>query len=551
MAQPTAEELTLKIEGLEERIAAYDLSDKKILSLSSLCSLLGTDHRKNINIIVDQTCEILSGTYALYRRYNSQGKKINTWSGEQPLIEFDELLFMDVLDNKILQKNNNKPCTIIVNLATPSHLSCLCAAVIMKKEIIGSLSLFDNEPKQYSETDKRVISTLAKAVAIEEERSIAEKAIQVREERYRTILEDIKEGYYEVDLKGNFLFVSSTFCEIFGYSEVEVLGRNYVEFSTPETAERAYSIFHTVFSTDCPAKGLAWEVPRRDDTLKYLESSISLIKRQDGIPIGFRGIVRDVTEQRHLEQQLRQALKMEAIGRLAGGIAHDFNSILTIIVGNIEEALSSRGNWQLLQENLNQIGIATKRASDLTRQIQTFCRNEETIQRAVRLSPIVDETIKLLRASIPKNIEIVLDINCPKDTVAADATQIHQILINLCTNASHAMMDMDNGHLQVRLTNQTLTESHQPPLPPGPYVVLQVQDTGIGIAVKNISRIFDPYFTTKEIGKGTGMGLAMVLNIVQAHRGDITVESVEGKGTTFTTYLPVSDNLLTAKKDDL
>lgn len=135
------------------------------------------------------------------------------WSGGQPHSGFDEQMLMDVLDSKMKKQSNATPCIIIENLTTPSHLSCLCASVILKKEIIGSLSLFNDEPKKYSETDKRVISTLAKAVAIEEERNIAEKAIQEREERYRTILDDIEEGYYEVDVKGNFLFVSGPYFE--------------------------------------------------------------------------------------------------------------------------------------------------------------------------------------------------------------------------------------------------------------------------------------------------------------------------------------------------
>lgn len=566
MPYSTSEELQLRIKRLEEEIAEHKLSEKKISALSSLCSLLGTDHQNNINIIIGRACEILSSACALYRRFDGNGNIRNTWAGCGWYEEVSEQTLIDKLDRNITRQDLNFPCVIIEDLCIRSHsnvnvahergaatgglLSCLGVAVVLKKEIIGSLSLFDTESRQYSTTDKRVLPTLAKAVAIEEERYLAKREIQESEERYRTILEDIEEGYYEVDLKGNFLFLGGAFCEIFGYEEQEILGRNYVEFSTPETAGRAFAVFNTVFTTERPAKGISWEIPGKNGVVKYLESSISLIKSQDGPPVGFRGIVRDVTERRHLEFQLRQAQKMEAIGTLSGGIAHDFNNILSIIVGNTEVALSAVDDWKLIQENLNEIRLATMRARDVIRQMQIFCRNQEVARSVVHLGPIIKESLKLLRASIPKSIEIKLGSDCRRDTVVADVTQINQILINLCTNAAHAMQSSGGGILELSLTNVTLTESDNSVLPQGLYAALQVKDTGVGIGAEIIGRIFDPYFTTKPVGKGTGMGLAMVHGIVHAHGGDITVESVPGKGTAFTVFLPVTEDRPTRIQTD-
>jgi len=242
-----------------------------------------------------------------------------------------------------------------------------------------------------------------------------------------------------------------------------------------------------------------------------------------------------------MEAQLQQAHKMESIGTLAGGIAHDFNNILGIIIGNSELALDDIPEWNPAKLNLKEILTASLRAKDVVRQLLSFARKTRLEKKPTHIVPIVKESLKLLRSSIPTNIEIRRNIPTNVDTILADPTQINQVLINLCTNAYHAMPD--EGIIEVILKNvEELGENapaQDPDLNPGRYVNLTVSDTGHGIPKEEIDRIFDPYFTTKEIGKGTGMGLAVVHGIVKEHNGIITVESEPEKGTTFSIFFPV------------
>jgi PAS domain S-box-containing protein len=243
---------------------------------------------------------------------------------------------------------------------------------------------------------------------------------------------------------------------------------------------------------------------------------------------------------RALEEQLRQAQKMEALGTLAGGIAHDFNNILMAILGYTELAaadLSSASQpWQALQE----VRAAGKRATDLVQQILAFSRQSEPERRPVLLHVVVNEVIGFLRASLPTTIELRQQIANDAGAVLADPTQMHQVLMNLCTNAGHAMRDT-GGVLEIRVdaveVDAAFVASH-PALHPRPHVRLTVRDTGHGMSIEVLERLFDPFFTTKGVGEGTGMGLAVVHGIIADHQGAITVHSTVGEGTTFTLYLP-------------
>ena len=261
------------------------------------------------------------------------------------------------------------------------------------------------------------------------------------------------------------------------------------------------------------------------------------------------GTFQDITERKaaeaskqKLEAELRHAQKMEAVGTLAGGIAHEFNNILGIILGNAELAADDIPAGSLARFNLDEIRAASLRAKDVVRQLLTFSRKPEENRWPVNLVPVVKEAIKFLRSSIPSSIEIRQNIPYKCHTVLVDPTQVYQILINLATNAVHAMEEQ-GGVLQFILHNLTVNEdslASEQKLEPGDYVVLEVKDTGVGIPAEFRERIFDPYFTTKEVGKGTGMGLAVVHGIVQAHGGSIQVEENPEGGTTFRVFFPAS-----------
>jgi len=244
-----------------------------------------------------------------------------------------------------------------------------------------------------------------------------------------------------------------------------------------------------------------------------------------------------------LEEQLHQTQKMEAIGALAGGIAHDFNNILTAISGYAELANLETPEGSKAKDNLRQSIKATHRARDLVQQILAFSRQSKQERKPLDIRPIIKEVLKLLRASLPSTIEIRQNMEGDLGVIEADPTQIHQVLMNLCTNAAQAMSD-DGGVLEVSLTKFDMdrgTLAFYPDLEPGPYLKLRVSDTGHGMPPEILQRIFDPYFTTKEPGKGTGLGLTVVHGIVKSHGGAIGVASEPGKGTSFDVYLPRVD----------
>jgi nitrogen-specific signal transduction histidine kinase/CheY-like chemotaxis protein len=248
-------------------------------------------------------------------------------------------------------------------------------------------------------------------------------------------------------------------------------------------------------------------------------------------------------EREKFEEELRQIQKMESIGTMAGGIAHDFNNILSAIMGYLELAKMQLSPESPVNNDLEEVFKASLRAKDLVQQILTFSRRTKIEKKPIKLNLLVKEGIKLIRASIPTTIEIRQQIpdQCPN--VIADPTQIHQIVMNLCTNAYHAMRD-SGGIINISLKEITIgSENHlmEHSLEPGPYLLLEISDTGEGIPAENLTKIFEPYFTTKEVNEGTGLGLSVIHGIVKSHHGHISTYSEVGKGTTFKVYLPAEE----------
>jgi two-component system, cell cycle sensor histidine kinase and response regulator CckA len=377
----------------------------------------------------------------------------------------------------------------------------------------------------------------------------ANRALKRSEERYRSILDGIEEAYFEVDLTGNITFFNHSLTRDLKYSEEETRGMNYRHFMDEENAKKVFEVFHQVFVTGKPAKAFDWALRDKDGNNHFVEASVSLHRDSKGNPSGFKGIVRDISqrveaqkERDRYEMRLAQAQKLEAIGTLAGGIAHDFNNMLSAIIGYTELARNDLAEDSRARKNLDQVLKAGMRARDLIARILSYSRKFEAEREAVNAGLILEEAMNLLRASIPTSIEISCTVSPERLMVFADPTELHQIVMNLCTNAYQAM-EGSSGCLRITLEPARLGEGDilriGPHLLPGAYLRLAVSDTGCGMDDETIKHIFDPFFTTKKRDKGTGLGLATVHRIVTELRGAILVESSQGSGTAFIIHLPV------------
>ena len=346
------------------------------------------------------------------------------------------------------------------------------------------------------------------------------------------------------DRQGRIEWVNPAFTRLTGYSADECLGRNPRMMKSGQQTTAFYAeLWATILA------GNVWHgelVNKRKDGRLYTEDmTITPVRDTDSQLRHFVAIKQDVTERRLLENQLRQAQKMEAIGTLAGGIAHDFNNILAAVFGYTYLLQAETEGNPSVQDSIEEILKAAHRAKDLVQQILTFSRQREHKREVIRLDTVVKEATKFLRASLPAEIKIEINLAAEAPAVLADSTQIYQVTMNLATNALHAMEGRP-GRLAVNLEafqpDAAMLSAH-PALRPIPYARLTVADTGLGMDAKTLARIFEPFFTTKPVGKGTGLGLSVVHGIVQGHDGVITAESQPGQGTTFRVYFPAQTSV--------
>ncbi len=356
------------------------------------------------------------------------------------------------------------------------------------------------------------------------------------------VMENTTDAIFIKDLTGKYILANSSTCKALGKPHEQVIGKTDAQLFPSESADIINDVDTKVLRT---AKAILAE--EKLDTAygeTYWLANKSPYLDETHEVIGLIGISRNITDLKQvqldkdkLQDQLRQTHKMEAIGTLAGGIAHDFNNIMGIIIGNIELALDFISPGHPSHNNIMEIKTASLRARDVVRQLLSFSRKTKKEKKPVHVHSIVDESIKLLRASIPTTIDIRLHLSDNTKTIEADSTQIHQVIINLCTNAAQAM-EATGGVLSIRLSNVFRAFDQKDLDTQKEYVQLTISDTGIGIDPEIKDRVFDPYFTTKEIGQGTGIGLSVVRGIVDNHDGYISIYSEPEKGTTVKVLFP-------------
>jgi PAS domain S-box-containing protein len=371
------------------------------------------------------------------------------------------------------------------------------------------------------------------------DRRHAETALRESELRYRELVENAHDLICTCDLDGRILAVNQAGLQITGYSVDELVGRQVLDLLTPESRERATDVVAGV--KPYALSGIAEvSVLTRDGHSIILELA-SWPQFRDGVPVAIQAIGRDVTERRRLEEDLRQAQKMESVGKLAGGIAHDFNNLLTAIIGYAALAEAEQTPGTPLHEWIEQIRRSGEQAAALTGQLLAFGRRQTLRPIDLDLNAVVDDIQKMLRRLIGEQIELVVELAPDPTPVRADRSQVEQVIVNLVVNARDAMPR--GGRLTVR-THAVVVEPRPGPgaqsPPPGAYAALTVEDTGEGIAPAILERIFEPFFTTKPLGRGTGLGLATVYGLVKQSGGDIQVLSAPARGARFTVLLPAT-----------
>jgi PAS domain S-box-containing protein len=374
-----------------------------------------------------------------------------------------------------------------------------------------------------------------------------ESALREANDYNRNLIEVSLDPLVTISPDGKISDVNSATEAATGYRRKELIGTDFSDYFTDP--EKARSGYQSAFKDDL-VRDYELEIRHKDGQITPVLYNATVYKDETGKVAGVFAAARDITEKVRLEKEFRQAQKIQAIGTLAGGIAHDFNNIIAGIIGFTEMALEDVAAEDPLHRRLELVLKGAYRGRDLVKQILAFSRKSEGEKKPVSLGHIFNDALPLIRASLPSTIEIRKNILTKDDIISADQTQIHQVILNLCTNAAYAMRDK-GGTLEIVLADENIIpeDNLNHGLKPGSYVRLTISDTGFGMGPEMLERIFDPFFTTKPTGEGTGLGLSVVHGIIKNHEGNIRVYSEPGKGSSFNICIPkiVSDSVVEVK----
>lgn len=426
----------------------------------------------------------------------------------------------------------------------------------IKGEVIGIMSTQCYEDQdRFAPIDLDILNSISDQVALAIERKRNEQSLIASEKKYRTIIESIEDGYYEIDLKGNLTLVNQALCKMLGYSDNDLLGKHTAGFMSEDSVQKINESFTAVLVSKQPGKTLELELILSDGESRYVETVVSNISNDESEFIGFRGIARDITERKIaersrkiLEDQLQQAQRLESLGTLAGGIAHDFNNLLMGIQGRTELMLNDLNHDHLHHSQLNTILKYLESAANLTTRLLGFARGGKYQVQPVDLNLLIEKSIQMFGRT-KKEITINCCLEKELRAVEIDSGQIEQVVINLLVNAAQAMPGGGDVCIATSLISLNEKEAQVYNIRAGHYARMVLSDTGKGMDKETMGKIFDPFFTTKEIGHGTGLGLAMVYGIIRNHSGAISVESELNKGTTFLILLPLSNKTISGESE--
>lgn len=531
-------------------------SEEKILKLGNVFSLLGVDPMANIDFLVKQTCEILDAACSLYNRLDDAGKSLIAWSGHKLPPDFD---YKDSPNGHICYeatiKGGNNP-VILERLEGTSYYesdknvikyglnSYLGYPIFLQGQAIGSLCIVDTIERIFSPTEIHIISTLAKAVSLEEERNWALGALVKSEESFRMVADFTYDMETWQGPDGAYLYVSPSCERITGYTREEYMNDPNLMKKIIHPGDRAMLSSWERNLTDRGPENIDYRIITREGRIKWIARVCRPVFDANGAWLGRRSSARDITEKKILERRVKMTQKLESLGAAAEGMAHDFNNIISGILGYSEMILSETPPESPARSGLEKIRSLGIRASDLTRQMLTYSGKGVYQRDLLDMSSLVDSMKDLLDAVGTDLQEASYDLPAELPLIMADQSRIRQLIMGLFTNAVEAIGD-DGGtvklttgvmHCDRYFLDKTYLDDG---LPEGDYVFLSVKDNGGGVDPEIIDMIFDPFFTTKFTGRG--LGLAAVLGIVRSHHGAVKVESNPGNGTDVKVFFPVNN----------
>jgi PAS domain S-box-containing protein len=456
-----------------------------------------------------------------------------------------------ILVNDVKDIENDLSKRTLEFAKTMGTRSFICAPIIYEDISEGILAVDNTSSKKpFSQSDLNLLMGIAPQIGISINNARAYQLVQESRERFRALSENAPDIIFTLAIDGTFTYINPSWEKILGHTKDEVIGKHFDDFVREGYTVNFLHHVKEVMDNKTTIKDFIGTLMHKNGTERIFNMNGAPNFNTDGTVIGIVGLFKDISHQRKLESELRQAQKMQAMGTLSGGIAHDFNNILTPIIGYTELMMSTIPEESQMKWMLERVINASYRAKDLVKQILTFSRQTEQEKEPVQINLIIKEALRLLRASLPATIEIRQNIEC-NVSVLGDPTQIHQVFMNLCTNAGHAMQEK-GGILEANLSEVEIDAEfaqRHPNITPGPYVRLTVADSGHGMTPEVMERIFDPFFTTKDRSEGTGMGLSVVHGIVKNHDGVISGYSEPGKGSIFHVYLPVFTGDITSTED--